>query len=654
MSILVRPRAVSRGRNDGTSAPEEQTCDEEQEKTDAIRTIGFLKLRGKTDDLPQSWWFASTAVPLLAATQGPLSNVLSIAALVTAWKLDLPNNGQLPEGADDNGVPKADPRWELALNGVSLACGFAGNLLLLLHFVGRVRYIVALPLSIVFWLLASGILIAITASVSIYLPAVHPGQTYSQGFWHANFALDDDQRTLILQTMMFFIWLAGGAAVFSRLEGWSFANALYYCDVSVLTIGYGDFAPSTDTARGFFFVYELIGITQLGLVISRISRYMSSISTDKVIKRHQARAREDTVGRTVTSEKELRERLGLPHQRRKTGSAGQHAGRRRSTLAKYGKFKVAGNIVTFEGRGNPEAAEARHDDQEPTRARREEAPGQREQAYGDIAPQSNVGKPFFIVWSLIAVPSLTVLIQAMSNTVVAGLNSVTNALLPERGFLDAFLDSHPDHWLTRLIRRRQQLKRVDAGFQIQDPDEEGMEASNNPDRSRGGNTRESTDAASLSKIEEDSLNEHHLARQLAQAIRSVAHDLRVDPPRQYSYAEWAHFTKLIRFSSGAGREAVEAREEEEGLVEWDWIGEDSPMLSDSTEAEWVLDRLCESIDRYTRRNSRRHGKAHRRVPGGIHPAAIDEEVTLSEIAHLKSMSIDYFDPSDPRQSSTLS
>ncbi|KAI1640269.1 hypothetical protein F4809DRAFT_648060 [Biscogniauxia mediterranea] len=679
------------------SAPEEQTCDEEQEKTDAIRTIGFLKLRGKTDDLPQSWWFASTAVPLLAATQGPLSNVLSIAALVTAWKLDLPNNGQLPEGADVNG---------LALNGVSLACGFIGNLLLLLHFVGR--------------------LIAITASVSIYLPAVYPGQTYSQGFWHAvmasatymfgaamlmanllgyllghypqNFALDDDQRTLILQTMMFFVWLAGGAAVFSRLEGWSFTNALYYCGVSVLAIGYGDFAPSTDTARRFFFVYELIGITQLGLVISRISRHMSSISTDKITKRHQARAREHTVGRAVTSEKELRERLGLP-QGRKTGSAGQHAGRR-STLAKYGKFKVAGNIVTFEGRRNPEAAGAGHDDQEPTRARREETPGQREQAlvlshtrlshimqrdqrqrllvmkeerdrfnamreiqaetrrfkqyyalvmaafasallwcvgalvfmlaeqrmqnlryfdsfyfcfvtlltvgYGDITPQYNVGKPFFVVWSLIAVPSLTALIQAMSNTVVAGLNSATNALLPERGFLDAFLDSHPDHLLTRLIRQRQQQKRVDAGFQ-------------------GGNTRENTDAASLSHIEEDSLNEHHLARQLAQAIRSVAHDLRVDPPRQYSYAEWAHFTKLIRFSSGAGREAVEAREEEEGLVEWDWIGEDSPMLSDSTEAEWVLDRLCESINRYTRRNSRRHGKAHRRVPGGIHPAAIDEE-----------------------------
>ena len=37
-------------------------------------------------DEPQDWWFASTAIPLLAATLGPLANVLSVAALVTPWR----------------------------------------------------------------------------------------------------------------------------------------------------------------------------------------------------------------------------------------------------------------------------------------------------------------------------------------------------------------------------------------------------------------------------------------------------------------------------------------------------------------------------------------------------------------------------------------
>jgi hypothetical protein len=54
---------------------------------------------------------------------------------------------------------------------------------------------------------------------------------YLRGHYPQNFDLDDNQRTLILQTMMFMAWLAGGAAIFTRLEGWTYANALYFCDI---------------------------------------------------------------------------------------------------------------------------------------------------------------------------------------------------------------------------------------------------------------------------------------------------------------------------------------------------------------------------------------------------------------------------------------
>ena len=52
-------------------------------------------------------------MPLLAATQGPLSNVLSIAALVTPWKVTLQNDGELPDGADDLGLGIPDPTWSV-------------------------------------------------------------------------------------------------------------------------------------------------------------------------------------------------------------------------------------------------------------------------------------------------------------------------------------------------------------------------------------------------------------------------------------------------------------------------------------------------------------------------------------------------------------
>jgi len=54
---------------------------------------------------------------------------------------------------------------------------------------------------------------------------------YLCGRYPKQFTLNDDQRTLILQTIVFCSWLAAGAAVFSSIEGWSYADALYFAEV---------------------------------------------------------------------------------------------------------------------------------------------------------------------------------------------------------------------------------------------------------------------------------------------------------------------------------------------------------------------------------------------------------------------------------------
>lgn len=43
--------------------------------------------------------------------------------------------------------------------------------------------------------------------------------------------------------------------------------------------------------------------------------------------------------------------------------------------------------------------------------------------YGDLYPQSQGGKPFFVVWSLLAVPTVTVLISSTQDTIIGGLRS---------------------------------------------------------------------------------------------------------------------------------------------------------------------------------------------------------------------------------------
>jgi potassium channel subfamily K len=91
-------------------------------------------------------------------------------------------------------------------------------------------------------------------AMNVYQRPTFPSQMYSGGYWYAlaaavlylalaaglisnilgyirghycqHFELSHDQRTLIVQTMCYFIWLAGGAAVYSKIEGWSFIDSV--------------------------------------------------------------------------------------------------------------------------------------------------------------------------------------------------------------------------------------------------------------------------------------------------------------------------------------------------------------------------------------------------------------------------------------------
>lgn len=142
-----------------------------------------LRMRPDDDGEAQVWWFASTAIPLLAATTGPLANVMSIAALITKWRANY--DPDFP-GIDSHSVGYADPRWCIALNVASLVCGFVGNVFLLFNFTRRVRCksainfanvacpdsrldIIALPMTIILWYFATGIVSLISLMFIIHV-----------------------------------------------------------------------------------------------------------------------------------------------------------------------------------------------------------------------------------------------------------------------------------------------------------------------------------------------------------------------------------------------------------------------------------------------------------------------------------------------------
>ncbi|KAI9870372.1 MAG: Potassium channel [Pleopsidium flavum] len=660
------------------------------------RELWKFRMRPDDDAEPQDWWFASTAIPLLAAAVGPLANVLSIAALVTSWRNDIPDNGA---GTDEASVGFPDPRWCIALNAASLACGFAGNMFLMFNFTRRIRYILALPMTIVLWYFATGILIAIMVAMNEYIPPIRPQQTYSQGFWHAviaaalylfsamilmvnmlgyflghypqHFELSEEQRNLILQTMMFFIWLAGGGGVFAKVCDWKYVDALYFCDVTILTVGFGDFAAPNDVGRGLVFPYSVGGIIILGLVVSSIRQFALELGHDKVIKNHVERRRVRTIGRSLTGftelhRQEVRNKGLFQHGQRPVISAPVELQHRSVTFngddsqrdcprskqrdaTKHGPLQTGFNVFRRVGSTMPKMVILREEKDRFTAMRdiqRSTAKfkrwyaltlsviafglvwcvgavvfwraEQREQGlsyfqalyfcyvslltigYGDLSPKSNAGKPFFIVWSLIAVPTMTILVSDMGETVVANFKRGTFTLadwtvLPKAGLWRSFLERHPWLliWLQNKAAKRAEEKRIAQGFQT-GIDEENVPAPTLKELAKGP----------------EHVDEHDLARKLALAIRTTAHDLKANRPRRYTYEEWVEYTRLIRFSSQS-KEELDLEEEEEGLVEWDWIGEDSPMLAEHSESEWLLDRLCESLDRYMKKQVPEYVK-HRR------------------------------------------
>ena len=75
-------------------------------------------------------------------------------------------------------------------------------------------------------------------------------------FWHG-LRKDAEFRTL---GILLALALIGGTLFYSELEGWTLLDSLYFCVMTLSTIGYGDLAPTSDVSKAFTIVFALLGI----------------------------------------------------------------------------------------------------------------------------------------------------------------------------------------------------------------------------------------------------------------------------------------------------------------------------------------------------------------------------------------------------------
>jgi voltage-gated potassium channel Kch len=95
-----------------------------------------------------------------------------------------------------------------------------------------------------------------------------------RAIWHG--VRDDDEfrgLVFILITL-----LAGSTYFYWQTEGWSIIDSLYFSVMTMSTIGYGDFAPTTDISKIFTIIFSLLSI---GVYVAVVTKIVAIVMADR-------------------------------------------------------------------------------------------------------------------------------------------------------------------------------------------------------------------------------------------------------------------------------------------------------------------------------------------------------------------------------------
>ena len=80
---------------------------------------------------------------------------------------------------------------------------------------------------------------------------------------------------IIIAVAVVAVLLGIGTYQYHEMEGWSYANALYFCVVTLSTIGYaGGLHPTTDSSKLFTVGYIIFGVVLALIALTSIATYV--------------------------------------------------------------------------------------------------------------------------------------------------------------------------------------------------------------------------------------------------------------------------------------------------------------------------------------------------------------------------------------------
>lgn len=540
----------------------------------------------------------------------------------------------------------------LTINSISLVFALIANFTLLLNMGRRLSFRIAQPITIVGWYVASVMLIALVSVASTSQFRIEPRTEHalSQAFYYGiiaaglyfliaslmcvtvygayaghypkEFRLTPSQRTLMLQTIGFMTYLLLGAVVFSYVENWPFLDAVFWADFTLLTVGLGgEFVPRSHTGRSLLFPFAIGGIIMVGLVVGSVRSLVLERGKAKMSARFMETKREKVLKSLDDEERTIR--LG-PFEKIRFSEKGLSEIQRREQ-----EFKVMRRIQVKAERKRRYTALA----MSTTAALllwflgslvfmyAEKPQGWSYFAsmyfaytslltigYGDLTPNSNAGKAFFVFWTLLAVPTLTILISNMGDTVIKAFKDLTIWLgsltvLPDEKGLMAALKVGYDRLKNGQLFKFQEGHETPKGVSENAPLERLAEHLEERELEMAEEAGEHGDS-----LERDTHFYHYV---LAKEIRQLMRDIDASPPKEYTYSEWCYYLRLIgedETKSSHHRQPIVQHDSNghkpdlgtagEGDEErsWSWLGIRSPLMGNKSEAQWLLHRLTVALE----------------------------------------------------------
>jgi len=428
----------------------------------------------------------------------------------------------------------------------------------------------------------------------------------------------------MLQSILLLIYLLLGAYVFSEIESWNYLDAVYWTVVTLFTVGFGDYHPTTDLGRGLLIPFALAGIISLGLVISSV-RVLILENARRCIRTRIDDMRRDKFIKKMILKGEgytldpIYEDLQIPR-----GSSVQVQGReferrktefqlmrkiqaRSSTRRRWVAMAISTFLwlsLWFIGACIFQKAEEAQQNWTYFDAVYFCFVAWTTIGYGDLTPKSNLGRSFYVFWSLLALPTMTILISNASDTVVRiirdGIILVGKVtILPDdRGFVRNLRTIISKITFGRVFTGNTNelydggASSKATGHQL--PTHRPLFTILDPQKSqpRGDFTSRSQNNVG------DLPTGVQLQHLLISEIRDILSHLKENKPHHYTFEQWAWYLKLLGEDESDPRThgSVDQQDcDHTVLTKWSWIGSQSPLISTNGESEWILGRLMDRL-----------------------------------------------------------